>query len=168
MIVKKIWYLGKWKRNRYRKYKKYLKQGGMIWEYSIETCTLPYVKQMTNVSSMHETGHPKLVLWDNTKGQGGEGGEGDSRWGQRQVSNWLRKSFTFYIGLTFFVKIQLIICLDLLLALYSGPLICLQFFCQLHVLMVTLPLSLDLDSMLKSKDITLPTKVCISKLWFFQ
>ena len=43
-------------------------EGGMIWENSIETCTLPYVKQMTRVSSMHEAGHPKLVLWDNPEG----------------------------------------------------------------------------------------------------
>ena len=26
----------------------------------------------------------------------------------------------------------------------------------------------NLDSILKSRDITLPTKVCLSKLWFFQ
>ena len=38
---------------------------GMIWEKSIETCTSPYVKWMTNASSMHEAGHPKSVLWDN-------------------------------------------------------------------------------------------------------
>ena len=29
---------------------------------------------MTNESSMHEAGHPKLVLWDNPEGGGGEGG----------------------------------------------------------------------------------------------
>ena len=27
---------------------------------------------------------------------------------------------------------------------------------------------INLDSILKSRDITLPTKVCLSKLWFFQ
>ena len=26
----------------------------------------------------------------------------------------------------------------------------------------------DLDSILKSRDITLPTKVCLARLWFFQ
>ena len=30
---------------------------GMISENSIETCILPYVKQMTCASSMHEAGH---------------------------------------------------------------------------------------------------------------
>ena len=30
---------------------------------------------MTSASLMHETGHSKLVLWDNTEGCGG--GEGD-------------------------------------------------------------------------------------------
>ena len=48
--------------------------GGMIWENSIETCTLPCVKQMASANSMHETGHPKPVLWDNPEGQGGEAG----------------------------------------------------------------------------------------------
>ena len=45
-------------------------EGGMIWEKSIETCILPYVKQMTSTSLMHEAGHP--VLWDNPEGQGRE------------------------------------------------------------------------------------------------
>ena len=47
----------------------------MIWENSSETCILPYVKQMTSANSMHEAGHPKLVLWDNPEGWGGEGRE---------------------------------------------------------------------------------------------
>ena len=35
-----------------------------------------YVKQMTSPSSMHETGHSKLVPWDNPEGWDGEKGEG--------------------------------------------------------------------------------------------
>jgi len=35
---------------------------------------LPYVKQMTSASSMHEAGYSKPVLWDNPEGWGGEGG----------------------------------------------------------------------------------------------
>ena len=31
-------------------------KGRMIWENSIETCILSYVKQMTSLSLMHETG----------------------------------------------------------------------------------------------------------------
>lgn len=46
----------------------------MISENSVETCTLPCVKQMASANSMHETGHTKLVLWDNPEGQGGEAG----------------------------------------------------------------------------------------------
>ena len=46
---------------------------GMISENSTETCILPYVKQMASASLMHEAGHPKLVLWGNPEGQGGEG-----------------------------------------------------------------------------------------------
>ena len=29
---------------------------------------------MTSASSMHEAGHPKLVLWDNPEGWSGDGG----------------------------------------------------------------------------------------------
>ena len=37
---------------------------------------------MTSLSSMNEAGHPKLVLWDNLEGQGGEeSGRGGSAWG---------------------------------------------------------------------------------------
>ena len=48
-------------------------KGGMIWENSIETCILPYAKQMSSESLMYETGHSKLVLWDNPDGWGEEG-----------------------------------------------------------------------------------------------
>ena len=52
-------------------------KGGMIGENSTETCTLPYMKQMTSPSLMHETGHSKPVHWDNPEGWGGErGGRG--------------------------------------------------------------------------------------------
>ena len=46
----------------------------MIRENSIETYTLPHVKQMTSVRLMHEAGHPKPVLWDNPEEWDGEGG----------------------------------------------------------------------------------------------
>ena len=49
-------------------------KGGMVCENSIETCILPYVKQMTRASSMHKAGHSKLVLWDNPEGCAGKGG----------------------------------------------------------------------------------------------
>ena len=34
---------------------------------------LPYVKQMSSASSLHEAGHPKSGLWDNPEGWGEEG-----------------------------------------------------------------------------------------------
>ena len=40
-------------------------EGGMIWENSIETRILSYVKHMTSPTSMLETGHSKPVHWDN-------------------------------------------------------------------------------------------------------
>ena len=50
-------------------------EGGMIWENSIETCILSYVKQITSPGSMHEAGCSGLVPWDDPEGWDGEGGE---------------------------------------------------------------------------------------------
>ena len=47
---------------------------GMIWENSIETCILPYVKQIASPGLMHETGSSGLVRWDDPEGWDGEGG----------------------------------------------------------------------------------------------
>ena len=41
---------------------------------SIETCILPYVKQITSPGLMHETGLSGLVHWDDPEGWEGEGG----------------------------------------------------------------------------------------------
>ena len=60
-------------------------EGGMIWENSTETSTLPYVKQMTSTSSMNEAGYPKLVLWDNQRDRVGRG----FRMGEKHVYLWL-------------------------------------------------------------------------------
>ena len=49
-------------------------KSGMIWENSIETCILSYVKQIASPGSMHETGHSGLVHWDDPEGWDGEGG----------------------------------------------------------------------------------------------
>ena len=48
--------------------------GGMIWENSIETCVLPYVKQIASPGLMHETGCSGLVHWDDPEGWNGERG----------------------------------------------------------------------------------------------
>ena len=49
-------------------------EGGMIWENSIETYILSYVKQIASPGSMHETGCWGLVHWDDPEGWVGEGG----------------------------------------------------------------------------------------------
>ena len=49
-------------------------EGGMIWENSIETCILSYVKQIAIPGSMHEAGCSELVHWDDPEGWDGEGG----------------------------------------------------------------------------------------------
>ena len=49
-------------------------EGGMTWENSVETCILPYVKEITSSGSMHETGCSGLVHWDDPEGRDGEGG----------------------------------------------------------------------------------------------
>ena len=43
-------------------------EGGIIWEYIIETCILLYVKQIAQPGSMHETGYSGLVHWDDPEG----------------------------------------------------------------------------------------------------
>ena len=63
-------------------------KGGKIWENNVETCILLYVKQMTSVSSMHEAGHPKPVLWDYWEGQGGWEVGGGFRMGGH-IYTWL-------------------------------------------------------------------------------
>ena len=48
-------------------------EGGMIWETGIETCILPYVKQISP-GSMHTTGCSGLEHWNDPEGWDGEGG----------------------------------------------------------------------------------------------
>ena len=48
-------------------------KGGMIWENSIETCIISYVKQIASPGSVHETGRSELVHWDDPEGWDGEG-----------------------------------------------------------------------------------------------
>ena len=49
-------------------------EGRIIWENSIETCILSYVKQIASSGSMHEMGHSGPVHWDDPEGWDGEGG----------------------------------------------------------------------------------------------
>ena len=44
---------------------------------------------MTRASWMHETGHSKLVLWDNPEGRAGEGGGRGVQDGGTHVHPWL-------------------------------------------------------------------------------
>ena len=69
-------------------------EDGMIWENSIETCILPYVKYMASSSSMQETGHSEPVHWDNPEGWDGEGGkEGVSEWGHMYTHGWFMSMY---------------------------------------------------------------------------
>ena len=61
----------------------------MICENSTETCILPYVKQMMGANSMHEAGHSKPVLWDNSEGWCGEGAGRGLQDGGTHVHPWL-------------------------------------------------------------------------------
>ena len=49
-------------------------EGGMIWENSIETCILSYVKWIASPGLIHETGCSRLVHWDDAEGLDGDGG----------------------------------------------------------------------------------------------
>ena len=46
----------------------------MVWENGIETCILSYMKQVANLSLMHDTGYSGLVDWDDPEGWYGAGG----------------------------------------------------------------------------------------------
>ena len=51
-------------------------KGGMIWENSIETCILPYVKQIASPGLMHETGCSRLVQGMTLRDGRWDGGSG--------------------------------------------------------------------------------------------
>ena len=64
-------------------------EGGMIWENSIETCILSYVKQITCPGSMHETRCSGLVHWDDPEGWDGEGGRREVQDGKHMyIHGW--------------------------------------------------------------------------------
>ena len=57
-------------------------EGWMIWENSIETCIILYIKRIASPGSMNDTGCSGLVHWDDPEGWDGEGGgRGGSGWG---------------------------------------------------------------------------------------
>ena len=60
-------------------------EGGMIFDNSIETCILSYVKQIASPGLMHETGCSGPVHWDDPEGRDGERSSG---WGTH-VHLWL-------------------------------------------------------------------------------
>ena len=48
-------------------------EGGMVLENGIEACIVSYVKQITSLGLMHDTGCSGLVHWDDPEGWDGEG-----------------------------------------------------------------------------------------------
>ena len=62
-------------------------KGGMIWENSIETCILSYVKWITSPGSMHETGCSGLVHWEDPEGWDGEGSWREGQDGEHMYSH---------------------------------------------------------------------------------
>ena len=69
-------------------------KGGMIWEGSIETCILSYVKQISSPGSMHETGCSGLVHWDDPGGWVGEARRREVLDGEHIcTSDWLMSMF---------------------------------------------------------------------------
>ena len=49
-------------------------EGGMIWENSIETCIISYMKRIASPGSMQDIRCLGLVHWDDSEGWYGEGG----------------------------------------------------------------------------------------------
>ena len=56
-------------------------EGGMIWENSIETCILSYVKRIASPGLMQDTGCLGQGHWDDPEGWYRE-------WGGRGVQDW--------------------------------------------------------------------------------
>ena len=61
-------------------------KGGMIWENATETCKLSYVKQITSLGLVHDTGCSGLVHWDDPEGWDGEEVGGGIRKGNTSKS----------------------------------------------------------------------------------
>ena len=69
-------------------------KGGMTWENSTETCILSYVKQIASPGSMHETGRPGPVHWDDPEGWDGEGsGRGVQDGGHMYTPGWFMSMY---------------------------------------------------------------------------
>ena len=62
-------------------------KGGIIWENSIETCILSYVKQIASPGSRHETGCSGLVHWDDPEGWDGMGGGSGAQDGEHMYTH---------------------------------------------------------------------------------
>ena len=70
-------------------------EGGIIWENTIKTYILSYVKQRNSVSSIHEAGHSKLMLWDNPEGWDGKGdGRGFRTGGHMSIHGWCMSMYS--------------------------------------------------------------------------
>ena len=50
------------------------REGGEIWENTIETCIISCMKRVASPDLMHDTGCLGLVHWDDPEGGYGEGG----------------------------------------------------------------------------------------------
>ena len=57
-------------------------EGGMIWENGIEIRIISYMKRVTSLGLMHDTGCLGLVHWDDP-----EGGEGREEGGGFRMGN---------------------------------------------------------------------------------
>ena len=69
-------------------------EGGKIWENSIETCIVSYVKWIASPGSMHETGHSGLVHWDDPEGWDGKGGGRGVEDGEHMYThNWFMSMY---------------------------------------------------------------------------
>ena len=69
-------------------------KGEMIWENSIETCKLSYVKWITSPGSMHDTGCSGLVHLNDPEGWDGEqGGRGVQDGENMYTHGWFKSMY---------------------------------------------------------------------------
>ena len=117
-------------------------EGGKIWENGNETCKISCRKRVASPGSMHNTGCLGLVHWDDPEGWYGEGG--GFRMGNTCIP--VADSFWYLAKLIQYCKVKKK---------------------KKRRLLLGRKVMTNLDSIFKSRDITLPTKIRLVKPMVF-
>jgi len=136
---------------------------GMIWENGIETCILSYMKRITSPDLMNDTGCLGLVPWDDPEGWVGEGEKVGLTLNIQKTKIMASGPITSWeIGGETVETVSNFI--------FGGSKITADGDCSHEIkrcLLLGIKVMTNLDSIFKSRDITLPTKVRLVKAMIF-